>query len=66
MIPGKYIWRSKDADIPVTVTKVLGKANDGRTYVQIEGTHSGIPQDELVPVNKKQSFQNWLRSILKR
>ena len=47
-LPGPAIWRTKEADIPVVVTANLGKANDGRVYVSIEGSKVGIPLDELI------------------
>ena len=67
MTPGKYIWHTKHADTPVTVIRILGKGPDGRTYVQIEGTNTGIPQDELSPAQKPRgySFSHWLRSLLR-
>lgn len=40
------IWRNKDLDLPVTV---IGEAGTiaGRRYVKIEGSDTGIPEDEV-------------------
>jgi hypothetical protein len=45
----KYIWRAKDGDHIVEVIKILGKGSDGLVYVQIEGSNTGIPFNELKP-----------------
>lgn len=44
---GPAIWRNKDSDTPVTVTGYLGPGPDGREYVSIEGSNTGIPLDEI-------------------
>lgn len=44
---GPAIWRNKDSDTPVTVTGYLGEGPDGRTYVSVEGSQTGIPLDEI-------------------
>lgn len=41
------VWRNKDHDQPVTVIGDLGAGPDGRRYKQIEGSDSGVPEDEL-------------------
>lgn len=46
---GEYIWHAADGDIPVRVTGSLGVGEDGREYVSIEGSSSGIPRDQLNP-----------------
>lgn len=46
IIPGKYIWNSKDVDYPVTVVSSLGFF-DGREYAKIEESTTAIPIDEL-------------------
>jgi hypothetical protein len=40
------MWHNKDHDQPV---KVIGEAGerDGRRYVKIEGSDTGVPEDEL-------------------
>lgn len=45
--PGQYIWRTKDADYPVTVVEFLGRGPDGREYAKINGSNTAIPVDEL-------------------
>lgn len=50
--PGKYIWKSKTADMPVTVIESLGKGSDGRTYVKIENSNTAVPIDELKQVSE--------------
>jgi hypothetical protein len=47
MKPGKYVWRRPDGDFPVTVLKSLGKM-DGREYVQVKESTTGIPFDECL------------------
>jgi hypothetical protein len=44
--PRAATWRNKDHDQPV---KVVGEAGelDGRRYVKIEGSDTGVPEDEL-------------------
>lgn len=44
---GPATWRNKDGDHPVMVTGSLGKRN-GRDYVSVEGSDSGVPLDEIV------------------
>ena len=41
------IWQTKGVDYVVVVLEYLGKGNDGRRYVSIEGSSAGIPLDEL-------------------
>ena len=48
--PGKYVWKTKHHDQPVTVVRTLGTGPDGRVYVEIAGTTTGVPADELQPV----------------
>ena len=45
IVPGKYIWHAEDGDRPVVVESYLGE-QDGRHYVRIEGSTTGIPFDE--------------------
>jgi hypothetical protein len=47
--PGQYIWRAKDHDQLVVVEAVLGEV-EGRIYVKIQGSNTGIPFDECRPV----------------
>jgi len=44
--PGKYIWKAKSGDQEVVVLSALGTGPDGRLYVKIEGSNTGIPFDE--------------------
>ena len=44
--PKKAVWRNKDHDQPVTVTGELGE-QDGKKFYSIEGSNTGISQDEL-------------------
>jgi hypothetical protein len=44
--PRRAVWRNKDHDQPVTVTGEAG-AHDGRRYLKIEGSETGVPEDEL-------------------
>lgn len=62
--PGNYIWKTKHHDQPVTVIRTLGTGPDGRTYVQIEGTNTGVPLDELQLAKQPSPFWNFLRKRL--
>jgi hypothetical protein len=44
--PRSAIWRNKDHDQPVTVTGVQGE-HDGRRYMKIDGSDTGVPENEL-------------------
>jgi hypothetical protein len=44
---GSAIWHAADGDMPVTVTGDLGQAQDGRRYVFIQESTTGIPFDEI-------------------
>lgn len=44
---GQATWKGPAGDQPVKVIRYLGKYN-GKEYVQVEGTNSGIPLDEIV------------------
>jgi hypothetical protein len=44
--PRSATWRNKDHDQPVKVTGDLGE-KDGKRFYAIEGSGSGIPEDEL-------------------
>ena len=41
------IWRSQDGDHYVTIQGHLGIGADGRDYVSILDTQTGLPLDEL-------------------
>jgi hypothetical protein len=41
------IWKSKDGDHSVTVIGDLGIGPDGRHYVSVRNTLTGLPLDEL-------------------
>jgi len=40
------VWKGPDSDQPIKIEKTLG-AKDGRTYVKVEGSNTGIPLDEI-------------------
>jgi hypothetical protein len=40
------VWKGPDADQPIKIEKTLG-TKDGRTYVKVEGSNTGIPLDEI-------------------
>lgn len=44
---GDAIWKNKDVDQPINIIEDLGTGPDGRHYVKIEGSSSGIPLDEI-------------------
>lgn len=44
--PRRAIWHNKDHDQPVTVTGEAGE-HEGRRFVKIEGSDTGVPEDEL-------------------
>ncbi|MBI2031612.1 MAG: hypothetical protein HYT08_03255 [Candidatus Levybacteria bacterium] len=44
---GGATWKMKDEDRPIVVTGYKGKGPDGRDYVSIEGSETGIPLDEI-------------------
>lgn len=41
------VWKSKDGDHNVTVLGDLGLGPDGRRYVAVQDTLTGLPLDEL-------------------
>jgi hypothetical protein len=41
------IWKAKDGDCAVTIAGDLGVGPDGRRYVSVENSSTGIPLDEL-------------------
>lgn len=44
---GEAIWKNKDVDQPINVIEDLGTGPDGKHYVKVEGSESGIPIDEI-------------------
>lgn len=54
-ILGEAIWKANDGDIPVRISKYLGKGPDGRHYVQTDNPDSrgGIPLDQLIYTQNK-------------
>lgn len=46
---GPMIHSGPGADVPVNVTHYLGTDTNGRHYVGIEGSKTGVPMDELRP-----------------
>lgn len=44
---GRAIWVNQHQNIEVNVVEHLGKGVDGREYVKIEGSDTGIPLDEI-------------------
>ena len=49
---GRYVWKTKSYDQEVVVVDILGEGDDGRLYVQIEGSNTGIPFDELLSTSQ--------------
>ena len=50
------IWHLPGSDHPVKVKQYLGVGPDGREYVSIKGSTTGIPLDELEFVNIPEGF----------
>nr|MBA2733847.1 hypothetical protein [Acidobacteriota bacterium] len=44
---GAAIWRNGEGDQPVTISADLGTGTDGRHYVKVEESATGIPLDEI-------------------
>jgi hypothetical protein len=44
---GKAKWKNKDYDMDINVTGDLGVDQNGRRFVSIEGSASGVPLDEV-------------------
>lgn len=44
---GPAVWRAHDSDLPIVVTGELGPGPDGRIYLSIEGSGTGVPADEV-------------------
>ena len=44
---GPAVWRTQDSDLPIVVTGELGPGPDGRIYLSIEGSGTGVPADEV-------------------
>ncbi len=51
--PGWYLWRNKDSNVRVFVTGYLGLGSDGKHYMAVDGSVTGIPFDQLVKTKKK-------------
>lgn len=51
---GNAVWKNKSFDQPVNVTGDLGTIN-GRRYVKVEGSNTGVPLDEIKYGNGAQS-----------
>ncbi len=62
--PGKAIWHAKDGDRPVVIVSYFGEA-DGRHYVKIEGSDTGIPLDEC-EMEEREEFGESRRPRRKR
>ena len=45
--PRSATWRGHAGDQPVRVIGNLGVGEDGKTYYQVEGSSTGIPEDQL-------------------
>jgi hypothetical protein len=43
---GPAIWKNRDTDLPISVIGDFGEV-DGRRYVKIEGSTTGVPLDEV-------------------
>lgn len=48
--PGKYVWRNKDYDQIVEVEGVLGEGPDGKIYLKIKDSATGVPLDQCIPL----------------
>ena len=44
---GPAKWKNKDNDQPIVVTEYAGKGPDGKDYVNIEGSETSVPLDEI-------------------
>jgi hypothetical protein len=51
--PGWYTWKREEGDIPVFVTGYLGLGSDGKHYMAIEDSVTGIPLNELVKKKRR-------------
>lgn len=60
---GNYLWRSASGDFPVKVVGSFGKGPDGRIYAKVEGSNTAVPQDELIPTDKKENISRKPKSI---
>lgn len=49
------VWHNGDTDIPVTVEGSLGVGPDGREYLKVSGSNTGVPADEIRQVETPQS-----------
>jgi hypothetical protein len=45
---GPATWRHGKTDEPINVVENMGEGPDGRVYVKIEGSQTGIPLDEII------------------
>ena len=45
------IWHANGKDRPVVVLRYLGESHDGRKYVSVQGSQTGLPLDELRFIN---------------
>ena len=54
---GEALWHGGESDEQVVVEKYLGE-RDGRQYVKIEGSDTGIPLDEIVYTTEERSSEN--------
>jgi hypothetical protein len=61
---GKAIWHAKEGDQPVVIVGYLGESN-GRHYVQIEGSDTGIPLDEC-EMEEREEFRESRRPKRRR
>lgn len=44
---GSATWKTRDADYPINITGFAGRGPDGKIYVNVEGTDTAIPLDEI-------------------
>lgn len=45
--PRSAVWKNKDHDQPVIVIGELGQGPDERRYFKVQGTETGVPENEL-------------------
>lgn len=51
--PGAYIWTTKNLDLVITIMDTLGEGPDGRLYVKIKESDTGIPFDECEKITQE-------------
>lgn len=64
MKKSQYYWKSPTGDIPIKVLSELGTGPDGREYLQVEGSSTGIPASECYIKEESSSFRPNTRKII--